>query len=134
MDSIKMTTTLLLVMGIAFLPYGLYCLAVPGFLAGAAGLTATTPTGLTEIRAMYGGLQAGFGVLLLAAARDSRLTLGGLAAVAFVMPGLALARLFGVMLDGGLSGYTIGALVVEIGSSLIAVSLLRSRLSTLPQM
>ena len=129
MDSMKSVRVLLVVMGVAFLPYGLYCFAVPGFLSGAAGVTGTTPTGVTEIRAMYGGLQAAFGMLMLAAARDSRLTLGGLAAVAFVMPGLALARLLGVILDGGLSGYTAGALVFEIGSSVVGLSLLRSRLS-----
>ena len=32
-------------------------------LAGAGGVEATTPTGTTEIRAMYGGLQAAIGLL-----------------------------------------------------------------------
>lgn len=114
-----------------FMPYGLFCFVAPGFLAEAAGVTATTPTGVAEIRAMYGGLQAAFGVLLLAAGRDSRLTLAGLAAVAFVMPGLASARLLGVAMGGGFSGYTIGALVFEIASSVVAVTLLRRQLAVL---
>ena len=50
-----------------WLPYGLYCLAAPGFLAETAGVAATTPTGSTELRAMYGGLQATIGALSLAA-------------------------------------------------------------------
>lgn len=120
---------LLVVLGAAFFPYGLYCFAVPGFLGDAAGVIATTPTGTVEIRAMYGGLQAAFGLFLLAAARDPRLTLAGLAATAFVMPGLASARLLGAALGAGLSTYTIGALVFEIGSSALAVSMLRQALS-----
>jgi hypothetical protein len=121
--------TLLFLLGVAFLPYGLYCFAFPGFLADAAGVAATTPTGTVEIRAMYGGLQAGFGALLRAAARDPRLTLAGLAATAFVMPGLATTRLLAAILDGELSMYTAGALVFEIASSVFAVTLLRRHFS-----
>lgn len=130
MSSDKQTTTFLLVLGIIFLPYGVYCFFNPGFLAEAAGVVATTPTGATEIRAMYGGLQAGFGVLLLAAARNARLTLAGLAAVAFVLPGLAITRLLGAGIEGGLSGYTIGALILEISSSVISLALLRRQRDT----
>ena len=39
---------------LVWLLYGLYCLLVPGSLAEAAGVAATTPTGTTELRAMYG--------------------------------------------------------------------------------
>ncbi len=130
MDSSKATNLFLLILGVIFLPYGVYCFFAPGFLAEAAGVAGTTPTGLTEIRAMYGGLQSGFGLLLLAAARDPRLSLAGLAAIAFVLPGLASARLLGVVFEGGLSGYTIGALILEISSSAISLTLLRARLSS----
>ena len=41
-----------------WLPYGVFCLIQPQFLAGAAGVAFTSPTGSTEIRAMYGGLSA----------------------------------------------------------------------------
>lgn len=113
--------TLLLVLGVGFLPYGLYCFFAPDFLASAAGVAATTPTGNTELRAMYGGLQAGFGVLLLAAVRDTRLQLAALAALAFLVLGLAVSRLLGAFFDGGLSGYTIGALIFEFGTSAVVV-------------
>ncbi|HXC51739.1 MAG TPA: DUF4345 family protein [Candidatus Limnocylindrales bacterium] len=129
MDSRNTMNTFLMILGIVFLPYGLYCFAVPGYLADAAGVSATTATGVVELRAMYGGLQAAFGVLLIAAARDSRFLLAGLAAVAFILPGLASARLLGVALGGDLSAYTIGALIFEIGSSVISLSLLRHQLS-----
>ncbi len=129
MDSRKTINTFLIVLGVVFLPYGLYCFAAPGYLADAAGVSAMTPTGVVELRAMYGGLQAAFGVLLIAAARDPRLTLAGLAAVAFMLPGLASARLLGVALGGDLSAYTVGALIFEISSSVISLSLLRRQLS-----
>lgn len=130
-DSSRPVKTLLLLLGAAFLPYGLYCFAVPGFLAEAAGVAATTPTGTVEIRAMYGGLQAAFGLLLLAAARDPRLMLAGLAASAFVLPGLAFSRLLGALLDGGFTTYTAGALAFEITSGALAATLLRRHLATL---
>lgn len=133
MDSSKTASAFLLVLGLVFFPYGLYCFVAPQFLAGAAGLVGTTPTGVNEIRAMYGGLQMGFGLLLLAGRYDTRLTMAGLAAVGFVMPALALTRLLGLALGGDLSGYTVGALIFEIGSSVIAVPLLRRQLPATPR-
>lgn len=127
------TTTnrnLLLILGLLFFPYGVYCFLVPGFLAEAAGVAATTPTGSTELRAMYGGLQAGFGLLLLAAARDARLHLAAFAALAFLVPGLASTRLIGSFMDGGLSAYTAGALVFEFGITALAVPRLRQALAS----
>lgn len=127
------TTTnrnLLLILGLLFFPYGVYCFLVPGFLAEAAGVAATTPTGSTELRAMYGGLQAGFGLLLLAAARDARLHLAAFAALAFLVPGLASTRLIGSLMDGGLSAYTAGALVFEFGITALAVPRLRQALAS----
>lgn len=113
--------TLLVVLGVAFLPYGLFCFASPGFLADAAGVAATTPTGTTELRAMYGGLQAALGALMFAAVRDERLETAALAAMAFLVPGLALARLAGTVLDGSVSAYTAGGLVFELGTSAVVV-------------
>ncbi len=45
--------------------------------------------------------------------------------LAFLCTGLASARLIGVALDGGLSAYTVSALVFEIGSSATALAFLR---------
>jgi len=129
MSSSNTTNIFLGVLGIVFLPYGLFCLFKPEFLAEAAGVAGSTPTGVTEIRAMYGGLQAGFGALLLAATRDRRLTFGALAAVAFVLPSLGLARIVGLVIGGGLSGYTIGALLFELASSCIAIPMFRTALA-----
>ena len=108
-----------------WLPYGLYCLAVPGSLADVAGVAATTATGTTELRAMYGGLQAAIGLLALAAVLRPDLQRTALVALAFLAGGLFTARLCGAFVDGGLSAYTIGALVLESTLTVLSLSCLR---------
>jgi hypothetical protein len=99
-----------------WLSYGLYCLAQPGFLGEAAGVSFTTPTGSTELRAMYGGLQAGLGLLLLAGVLRARMAPTALVTLAFLGAGLGVARLLGVFVDGGFSAYTGAALALEFGT------------------
>ena len=108
-----------------WLPYGLYLVFAPDFLAEAAGLTATTPTGTTELRAMYGGLQAAIGVFAAFALFDARQASKVFLAVAFLTGGLFTARLVGLVLDGSGSAYTYGALVFEAGYAVISVALFR---------
>ena len=108
-----------------WLGYGLFCLAQPGFLADAAGVAATTPTGTTELRAMYGGLQAAIGVLALLAVFRHDLVRTALTALGFLAGGLFTARVCGVLLDGGLSSYTGGALVLEVMLTVVSIVLLR---------
>lgn len=115
----------LVVSVLVWLPYGLYCLLQPGFLAEGAGVAAISPTGSTELRAMYGGLQAAVGVMALAALRWTELRRPYLLLIAFLASGLGFGRLLGVLLDGGLSSYTAFALIFEIAMVSAAVWLLR---------
>ncbi|MBW2316789.1 MAG: DUF4345 family protein [Deltaproteobacteria bacterium] len=108
-----------------WLPYGLYCFIDPGFLAGAAGVTSTTATGSTELRAMYGGLQAGIGALCLVAVLRDEFVRPALVTVAFLVAGLASTRLVGSALDHGWSQYTGMALLFEITLVSVSVVLLR---------
>ena len=105
-------------------PYGLWCFFDPGTLAGSAGVEATTPTGVTELRAMYGGLQMSIG--LLAAAGFARVSARrpALLALAFLAGGLAVSRLIGAILDDSFSAYTTGAVIFELVAALIAIRLL----------
>lgn len=112
---------------VLWLPYGLYCLAQPGFLADTAGVTATTPTGTTELRAMYGGLQAAIGLLALMAVLRASLQRTALTALVFLVGGLFSARLCGAFADGGLSGYTVGALLLESTLTVLSIRLLRQQ-------
>jgi hypothetical protein len=105
---------------LVWLPYGLWCFFDPGFLAGAAGVASQSATGSTELRAMYGGLQAGLGALALCAVLRPGLARTALTALAFLCSGLALARLGGVALDGAPSAYTLWGLGFEIASAGLA--------------
>ena len=100
-----------------WLPYGLWCFVAPDFLAGSAGVSFLSPTGSTELRAMYGGLQAAIGALALAGALRAPMRRPALVSLGFLASGLALARLGGVTLDGGLSSYTAVGLAFEIATA-----------------
>jgi len=114
-------------MAIVWLPYGLYCFLDPSALRSMAGVTATTPTALTELRAMYGGLQSAIGALALLATVRRDLERPALVMLAALLPGLASARILGLVLDGSWSSYTAMGLAFEIPGSLIALALLRRR-------
>ena len=103
----------LAIAALVWLPYGIFCFIQPGFLQEAAGVSFTSPTGSTELRAMYGGLQAAVGVLALAGALRTRLSPMALLALAVLCGGLGFARLLGAFIDGSFSGAKKGALPLE---------------------
>jgi hypothetical protein len=109
-----------------WLPYGIACFLDPSLLDGAAGVAANTATGTTELRSMYGGLQAAMGALaaygLLAGAGPRR---AALTTLCFLPAGLAIARLAGGSMDGDWSSYTLGALGLEITLTAVSAVLLR---------
>src|SRR5215470_17023030 len=95
------TRLFLIANGLLWLPYGLYCLAQPAMLREVAGIAATSATASTELRAMYGGLQAAIGALSFAAAGRRDLEHTALVALAFLAAGLFSARSCGALIDGG---------------------------------
>lgn len=115
----------LMISVLIWLPYGIYCLFVPEYLDAAAGVIGATPTGTTEVRAMYGGLQASIGVMCAAALARTEVARSAMLAIAFLTSGLFLARLVGFLLDGSASDYTNGVLVFESSYALITIYLLR---------
>ncbi|HVN40672.1 MAG TPA: DUF4345 domain-containing protein [Myxococcota bacterium] len=110
----------LVLSALLWLPYGLYCLIDPGSLAQAAGVVARTPTGTTELRAMYGGLQAAIGVLALVGAIRGSVTRSALVAIGTLTLGLGSARLLGALMDGGFTSYTGMGLGFEWTSALVS--------------
>jgi Domain of unknown function (DUF4345) len=110
-----------------WLPYGIYCFVVPSYLGAIGGVAFVSPTGSTELRAMYGGLQIGLGALSLAGALRESLTRAALLTLAFLASGLGSTRLLGVLLDGGLSGYTGAGLFFELLTAALAIRFLRSQ-------
>jgi len=112
---------------VIWLPYGIYCFLRPESLAEAAAVAAGSPTGATELRAMYGGLQAAIGSTALAGALRADAQRFALQLLAIVTAGLGGARLLGALLDGAFSSYTIFALILEWGTLTLAALLLRRR-------
>lgn len=110
---------------LVWLPYGVFCVFQPSFLAKAAGVIASSATAVTEIRAMYGGLEAGIGALCLCAVLRPSLVRPALLMLSFICGGLGLTRILGLVLDGSASGYTFGGLALELPSAAIATLLVR---------
>lgn len=115
----------LILEGLGWLLYGLYCFADPSALSASAGVTYVSPTGSTELRAMYGGLQAAVGLLALGGVLRTDLRRSALLTIAFLTGGLFTARFLGLLIDGGVSGYTLAGLLFESASAALAVWLLR---------
>ena len=110
-----------------WLPYGIWCFVEPGYLAETAGVASTSPTGSTELRAMYGGLRMGIGALALAAALRRELAGAALLALAFLGGGLGLARITGAAVDDGWSFYTGMGMAFEFLILAASIALLRRR-------
>ena len=103
----------LIATAIIFLPYGVICFLKPAMLSEAAGVSAVSSTGITELRAMYGGLQAAIGVLAITAFFIPALVNPFLIALITVSAGLLIGRIAGLVMDGGYRGYTGMALGFE---------------------
>ena len=76
-------------------------------------MAAITATGTTELRAMYGGLQAAIGIWAGWAAWKPAAARGALTALLVLPAGLASTRLVGALVAADTSAYTLGALVFE---------------------
>lgn len=106
---------------LAFVSYGVMCLIDPTLPAEMAGLAILSGDGLAELGAMYGGLQTAYGVFCLLGAVRADLYRPALTSLVLMMGGLAIARLYtAVMLDGGLGGYTYGALAFEFSIAILS--------------
>lgn len=116
----------LIVTGISFFGYAVACFLFPVEVAGRfTGYGLEAAAGMVEVRAMYGGLQAGFGVFCLLAGWRPAWTRPALAAIACVMGGLVLTRSIAMGIHGP-AGANPGAAVYEgITTALAALALLR---------
>ncbi|MEE4203534.1 MAG: hypothetical protein V2I45_07875 [Halieaceae bacterium] len=88
----RLDKALLLFSGAIFAAYGVVCWYNPELPAEYAGLFIATHDGYAEMAAMYGGLQTGFGVLLILAGLVSRYRRAGLWVIQLGIGSLAIAR------------------------------------------
>lgn len=91
----------LAVVGGIFLASALFAYVDPHTLGQAMGIAPADPSGVTEIRATYGGLVAGIGLLLISGLWSKRLAFAGLACTVFGVGALMLTRLLAEVLAGG---------------------------------
>ena len=91
----------LAVVGGIFAASGLWACIDPLATAEFLGITAVDLSGETEIRATYGGLVLGIGLLMLCGVRWRRLALAGLACVVFGVGALVATRLVVEVFFGG---------------------------------
>jgi hypothetical protein len=122
----------LAIFGLLSILYGIYCFIDPGFLADFAGVASTSPTGTTELKAMYGGLQTGFGALALFGALRPAHAPTILLATIFQLAGLGSFRLMGALAASDFSTYTTQGIAFELGSTAIAFYLWRSLAGSSP--
>ena len=90
----------LAVVGGIFLASALYAYLDPHGLGQVMGIAPLDPSGVTEIRATYGGLVAGIGLLLISGLWSKRLAFAGLACTVFGVGALMLTRLLAEVLAG----------------------------------
>ena len=121
----KLARGFLLLTGLIFIGYGLYCLFNPMILNQYTGMGLSAPTALIEVRAMYGGLQCSMGLYLFYCGLQLPRVSQGLLVSVFFFAGLAGARAYGLTVDGGDNGYNFAAVIYEAISGLIALALLQ---------
>lgn len=92
--------------------FGLLYLFSPQTLALHAGIEAT-PSGLTDIRATYGGFQIGFALFLFWSSRREQHHGNALMATALVFASVGLGRLYGIIVDGDISTFNLIGLAFE---------------------
>ena len=102
--------------GAAFLAYGVYCLFNPVALAASLGAP-PSPALLSEMRAVYGGLQIWAGLLLLYVLWRPQWLHGAMHAYLLVILALVLPRSVGTLVDDSLgNAYVLSALAFEWGT------------------
>ena len=104
--------------GAFFLVYGATALFAPDIIAGKLYLSPVTIAGTSEIRGLYGGGFAGFGVVILTGLRSKTLGAGLLMSMAIVMGGVVVGRVVSLAIDHE-TAFTVPAAIAEL---LVAVS------------
>jgi Domain of unknown function (DUF4345) len=115
----------LLAIGLLLVAFGVAYLIAPAPMAALAGLDLPTPLALIEVRGFYGGQLVGLGAFVLLGVSKPRFVVPGLLLAALSLGGTALGRIVGISAAGSLPPVIIGALILEIGGSAVAVLLMR---------
>lgn len=85
----------------------------------------TSSSGITDMRASYGGMSVGIGVIMFLLAMNPQTIRMGLVSVFVVMFGMAFGRFLGILVDGDANSYMYIYLGLEVAASLVAFVLMR---------
>jgi hypothetical protein len=114
----------LMLEAVGWFGYGLLCLLYPSMLASVSGVNSMTTTGLVELSAMYGGLEAAIGIIAFLGWHETQKTRWALWSLVLLCGGMGGGRLLAALFHMHLSFYTAGALLFELGSATVAWILL----------
>lgn len=119
----RLTQLFLLLSGLGFILIGVNTFRDPVAAMAGVELGVQSINALNEVRANYGGMQMGIGLLLVSAALMTWLTRPALLALSLVTGGLVIGRLMSVMIDG-MPNSTVQALLgLEFFTTVIAIFL-----------
>lgn len=91
----------LVFISILFILYGLSFLAAPEKMCQLlVGGVPSTATAIADMRATYGGICIGIGLLLVASLRNPQTTTLGLWGISIILSAMLLGRFIGLALDG----------------------------------
>ena len=110
----------LMLEAVGWFGYGLLCLLYPSMLASVSGVNSMTTTGLVELSAMYGGVEAAIGIIAFLGWHETQKTRWALWSLVLLCGGMGGGRLLATLFHMHLSLYTAGALLFELGSATAA--------------
>ncbi len=109
---------LILVSAAIFLLFGSWLFAVPTALEG-IGIQLTSAAAITDVRAIYGGLELGLAAFLLVAQARPAWHRASLLLLACAIGGFAVGRLGGIILAGTGSPLMWGLLAIEAAAAAV---------------
>ncbi len=117
--------SLILLNSVVFLLFGLSFIFLPEILSlYITDSTPTTTSGITDMRATYGGISLGFALFLSITSRKPHLFSLGTKAIILVVGGMAFGRIIGMIQDGSPNEMMYINLVLEMIIVIIGLVLL----------
>jgi hypothetical protein len=116
----------LVLIALIWIPSGIMSFIHPGTVADVFHITSTTQAGLTELRALYGGMGVALGVQALVGVIRPSTVLYALVTQSVLNVGLVISRFFGATLFDGFPRETLMMLTFEGITAALAVYLAQS--------
>ncbi len=109
-----MSRVALVLNGLIMTMIGVRALLTPAAFLGQYGIELPSAMALAEARSIHGGAFGALAILMWLGLLRSNFRITALCAAAFVMLGLAVGRLVGIVVDGATDSGTLVATVVEV--------------------